>query len=339
MILVNNPGNWKAVYWPLRHAEWHGWTPTDLVFPFFVFIVGVSIVFSCSGRCERGEPRGRSLRHALWRSAVLIALGMVLNGLFYLPWAEVRIPGVLQRIGIVYFLAMLITTMTKRRVRIAVTAGILLGYWALLALVPAPGHVAGDFSAAGNLASYVDRALLRGHMWRATFDPEGVLSTLPAIATALLGTMAGEWIRSGHARVQIAAGLVTAGAAGVVAGEIWGTAFPINKNLWTSSYVVFTAGAAAMVLGICYWLVDVCGWRGVGRPFAILGMNPLAIYVASEMVGMVLQATGAHDAAFLAGFAPLAAPAVASLLWAAAYVTAWWLVAWTMYRNTIFIKL
>ncbi len=338
MILVNNPGSWHAVYAPLRHAEWNGWTPADLVFPFFLFILGVSLVFSVNGRIARGATRGAVLTHILWRSLALIAIGLILNGLFYLPWQAVRIPGVLQRIGLVYLFAALITLPTTRRARLAITAALLLGYWAMLMLIPVPGYGAGDLSAAGNLASFVDRWLMPGHLWRPEWDPEGVLSTLPAIATALLGTFAAEWLQSRRSGAKVASGLLVAGAAGIVAGELWSLALPINKNLWTSSFAMFSAGVAALLLGACYWTVEMRGWQRWTRPLVWVGMNPLAIYVGSEVLGMgALE--GVRHAVQAAVFAPVGNAAAASLLWALAYMGLWWAVAWIMYRNTIFIKL
>lgn len=345
MILVNNPGTAKAVYGPLRHAEWNGCTPADLIFPFFLFIMGVSLACSLDRRQAR-DGRGKVLGHILWRSVVLFALGLLLNGLFYLPWAEVRIPGVLQRIGVVYFFAAVIVLTTTRRMRIALTVGALLGYWLLLTRVPVPGHGIGDLSPAGNLASYVDRRLFAGHLWRPEWDPEGVISTVPAIATALLGTLASEWIRSTRARTVVAAGMLTTGMAGVLIGALWGWGFPINKSLWTSSYAVFTAGLALFGLGACYWLMDVKQWRAWAMPLVAFGVNPLALFVGSEVVGSLLyllrwpatQASAKH--ALLAKiFLGWAAPVNASLLWALAYVAVWWVVAWVLYHRAIYIKL
>ncbi len=337
MILVNNPGSSQAIYSPLRHAEWNGWTSADLVFPFFLFIVGVSLVFSLQGRLERGASRGAIFRHILWRSLALMAIGLVLNGLFYLPWQHVRIPGVLQRIGLVYLFAALITLTATRRWRAVITLALLLGYWALLMLVPVPGHGAGDLSPAGNLASFVDRRLLHGHLWRPEWDPEGVLSTLPAIATALLGTFAADWLCSGKRAEQLAKGLLVAGVAAIAAGELWNLALAINKNLWTSSFAVFSAGAAAVLLAVCLWAADVRGWRRWARPFVWVGMNPLAIYVGSEVLGMgALE--GVRHAVQAALFGDMTS-AGASLLWALGYTGVWWAVGWILYRNTIFIKL
>lgn len=346
MILVNNPGSQHTVYPPLRHAAWHGWTPADLIFPFFLFIMGISTALSLDTRQHNGQGRRALLRHIALRSSILILLGLLLNGLFFLPFDHVRFPGVLQRIGIVYFCSALIVMATGRRARTILTVALLLSYWALLMLVPVPGHGAGDLSPAGNLASYVDVRLMTGHMWTQTFDPEGILSTLPAIATALLGTLTAGWLRSARQPKQILLKLLAAGAAGLMLGEIWNIWFPINKTLWTSSYVVFTAGFGLLALAACYWFMDVQRWRGWALPLVALGMNPLVIYAGSEALGGSLiefrwpgMHHSMHQWVYRHLLAGVAAAPMASLLWALAYLAAWWAVAWIMYRNTIFIRL
>lgn len=336
MILVNNPGSWDSVFPPLRHAEWHGCTLADLVFPSFLFILGTAIVFSNAHRARQG--RRRMLLHALWRSLALIALGLLLNGLFYLPWANVRLPGVLQRIGILYLSGSLITMALSRRARTVLCLLLLVGYWALMAGFSAPGHPRGDLSPHGNLASFVDRQLLSGHMWHTNGDPEGILTTFPALVTVLLGTLAGDWLRSPNAPRRIASRLALAGAAGVLAGLLWNLVFPVNKNLWTSSYVLLTAGIASLALAACYSAVDVCCWRRWAAPFKAVGMNPLAIYVASEIAAMSVL-DNARSWTYTNLLAPLAGNTAGSLCWALVYVAFWWVVAWVLYRRNIFIKL
>jgi predicted acyltransferase len=352
MILVNNPGSTSATFAPLRHAVWNGWTFADLIFPFFLFIVGSSLVFSCERRLSCNPSQIALVRHIAWRACVLIALGLMLNGLFYLPWPQVRIPGVLQRIGVVYFFGSLITLFTSAQVRTALTLVLLLGYWGLLMLTPVPGHGVGVLTPAGNLASFVDFRLLGGHLWRARWDPEGVLSTLPAIATLLLGTLVGEWLRahrrgeaaakdltrSGSCRPRFIAGLVAVGLLAVLGGQLWGRVFPINKNLWTSSFTLFSGGVAALVFAVCYWLVDRQGWQRWGRPFLFMGMNPLAIYAASEIAGMGLL-HGVRRFVYAHWLAPLLGAHVASVSWAIVYLLVWCCVAWLMYRKAVFIKL
>lgn len=356
MILVNDPGDGNAVYAPLQHAEWHGWTLTDLVFPFFLFVVGVSLVFSFQSRLQHGATRASLYRHILVRAAVIFALGLFLAGFpFVAPRFHLsswRIPGVLQRIAVCYLLASLLYLTTPRRWRVAIVAVLLVGYFAMMKLVPVPGFGAGVLTPAGNLEAYVDQKLLMGHMWAVRhqiWDPEGILSTFPAIATALLGIFAGEWLRSARNITRKAVGLMVVGAAGLVAGEIWNLWFPINKNLWTSSFVLFMAGFAAVVLGLCYWLVDVKGWRAWGKPFQMTGMNPLALYFLSEFVAINMylwkpwhingEAVGLQALLYTKGFAPLASPVNASLLWAICYTLLFMLLGWAMYRAKIFVKI
>ncbi len=356
MILVNDPGTGSAVYAPLSHAEWHGWTPTDLIFPFFMFIVGVSLVFSFEARMRRGGDKTTLYRHIAVRAAVIFALGLLLAAYPFVPpyfhLASWRIPGVLQRIAICYLIASFIYLTTSRAWRVAIAALLLVGYFALMKLVPVPGYGAGVLTPAGNLEGYIDRKLLMGHMWSVrnqVWDPEGILSTLPAIATPLLGIFAGEWLRSARNSMRKVAGLIAAGAVGLVVGEIWSIWFPINKNLWTSSFVVFTAGFAAVALGVCYWVVDVKGWRAWGRPFQMMGMNPLALYFLSEFVAINMylwrawmlngQPVGLQPYLYAKGFAPLASPMNASLMWALAYTLVFVLLGWAMYRAKIFVKI
>src|SRR5437879_2350296 len=239
MVLVNNPGTWAAVYAPLKHAAWHGLTPTDVIFPFFLFIVGVAIPLS-------RPSGGRVLR----RAAVIFALGIVLNGLPRFDWATIRIPGVLQRIAVCYLVAAVLFLTTGWRTQAIVTAALLLGYWGAMTLVPVPGHGRGDLGAEGNLAAWLDRGLLGPHIWRVgrVYDPEGILSTVPAVATTLVGMLTGRWVQSARPALAIAAGLALAGAIGTTLGAVWGVWFPVTKALWTSSYAVLTAGLAVLVL-------------------------------------------------------------------------------------------
>jgi predicted acyltransferase len=355
MILVNNAGNWNAVYWPLEHAEWHGWTPTDLIFPFFLFIVGVSMVLSFSTRRERGATREALLRHTIRRSLIIFVIGLalaLLGSSFDLH--TVRIYGVLQRIALVYLAASVIVLYCGRRARVAIAAALLIGYWLVMTLVP--GF---DLTLDGNLAGFIDRKLLYNHLWvQHRFDPEGLLSTLPAIVTTLLGVFTGEWLRwenphptsrtSGDIRggqpVGKTQGMVVAGAALMAAGELWGWWFPINKNLWTSSYVLFTGGFALALLALCYWAVEIRGWRGWGAPFVWYGSNAIAVYAASSALAVFTVKHRMHGVtvkALVYGkvFAPLARPENASAMYASAYVLTFMVLAWIMYRNKIFIKI
>jgi predicted acyltransferase len=354
MVLVNNPGTWSAVYRPLQHAEWHGWTPTDMVFPFFLFVVGVSIALALGPALERGAS-GLPVR-VLRRAAVIFALGLLLHALPFFPLATLRIPGVLQRIAVCYLLAALLVGATRgaRGWRVqAVTAGALLvGYWLLMTKVAAPGQEAGDLSPDGNLAGYVDRLVLGSrHIWQATrvYDPEGILSTLPATATTLLGVLAGHWLRAGQvagrAGAQIVGGLAVGGVAAAALGWLWGLSFPVNKPLWTSSYALLMAGLAALVLAACHWVIEVRGHRGCAAPFALLGVHALTLFFLSSLMAKVLfivrvGAGGPRLQTWLFEhvFAPWASPVDASLAYALAYVLLWWALMWALDRSGLRLR-
>ncbi|HEX7778285.1 MAG TPA: heparan-alpha-glucosaminide N-acetyltransferase domain-containing protein, partial [Vicinamibacterales bacterium] len=274
MVIVNTPGDWSNVYWPLLHAEWHGWTPTDLIFPFFVFIVGVAIVLSKKSTAAPGP--------VFRRAAVIFGLGLLLALYPRFDFTTVRIMGVLQRLAVCYLAAVLVYRVAgghdERRRLVVVTgvaAGLLVIYWALLTFVPPPGGVAGDLSPSGNLGAWIDRTVLgEAHLWRQskTWDPEGLLSTLPAIASALAGIAAGIILTSSRDASLKVRMLVISGVALAAAGWIWGLTFPINKNLWTSSYVLFTSGLASLLLAFCYWIVDLRQQRSLARPFVVMGV-------------------------------------------------------------------
>lgn len=377
MILVNNPGSWAHVYPPLLHAPWHGWTPTDLIFPFFLFIVGVAMPFSFAGRLRRGADRGDLMAHVAQRSAILVLIGLAMAAVPRFDFANLRIPGVLQRIGIVYLLAAPAYLFLGRQTRVLLTAAVLLGYWAVMALWPVPGYGAGLLTQDGNPAAWLDRLLLDGHLWSQsrTWDPEGILSTVPAVATCLLGVFTGELLGGapGHpaqdsapgggaahvahpATASTSATLARWGLALGAAGLVWHVWFPINKNLWTSSYVLFTAGAAMVLLASFHWIMDVRGARRWATPFLIYGRNALAVFVASGMVAKALIlspapggaaqsgesgaaiATSMYDWIYQNVFAPVASPVNASLLFALATVVLWGGVLFWMDRKRIYIK-
>ncbi len=343
MILVNNAGDWQHVYWPLEHAEWNGWTPTDLIFPFFLFIVGVAMVLSFAARQARGATRSALLRHALQRAAIIFVLGLFLEGYpFHLH--TMRIPGVLQRIAVVYLLSSVIMLYCGRKLRWAITAAILLGYWAALKLVPVPGYGPGVLTMDGSLAGYVDRALLYNHLWVAQrFDPEGLVSTIPAIASCLLGVFTGEWMR-GKRGAPLIRGLLVGAVIGLGLGKLWNLWFPINKNLWTSSYVLFTTGFALALLAFCCWAVDVRGWKRWAQPFVWYGVNPLALYCLATFLGVLsinhhLGGRRLKDIVYDGLYAHLTAnPYFNSMLWGLSYVLLFLLVAWLLYRKRIFLK-
>jgi predicted acyltransferase len=349
MILVNNPGSWSHVYGPLRHAQWHGWTPTDLVFPFFVFIVGVSISFSLGRRVERGDNRTQLYRKVIGRSLLIFAIGLFLNGFPGFDLGTIRYLGVLQRIALVYFFASVVVLNSGAMGQAIIAAGLLLGYWALMALVPVPGYGHGDLSVDGNFAAYVDRFFLTGHMWRETWDPEGLVSTIPAIATALLGVLAGRLLRSNESRYRIAGWMFVCGWAGILGGLIWDPLFPINKQLWTSSYVLFSAGAAVSCLAVLYWLIEVQGWRRWAKPLVVMGMNPLAVFALSILFVKILvrvrvsggagETISLYDWIYRFLFVPWGGALNGSLGFALANVALWLAVAALLYHRRIFVKI
>jgi predicted acyltransferase len=347
MVVVNNPGDWNSVYAPLLHAEWHGWTPTDLVFPWFLVIMGTAMALAGPGR-------------AMWpavlrRTAVIAGLGLFMAGFPYFNPARWRVPGVLMRIALCYLGATVVWRLVATRGdaaatirRLAVVVAVLLaGYWLLLTAVAPPGGVAGDLTPAGNLGAWLDRTLLAGHLWRPDWDPEGLLGTVPAIGSTLLGVIAGLWLQARRPRSG-ARTLAAAGGVLAAAGLVWGMSFPINKALWTSSYVLFTAGTAALVLAPLHaWLDDGRATPAAARiaePFVALGRNALLLFVLSGLVakGLMLATvadgsggrTSVQQAIYRVAFAPLAPPKVASLLFALTTLAALYaLLAWLHRRR------
>jgi len=327
MVLVNNPGTWSAMYAPLRHAAWHEWTPTDMVFPFFLFVVGVSIALALDPALERGAG-GLPLR-VLRRAAVIFALGLLLHALPFFALADLRIAGVLQRIAVCYLLAALLVLATggargwpAQAVAVVV---LLVGYWLLMTRVAAPGHAAGDLS------------------------PEGNLSSLPASATTLMGVLAGHWLRAGHGSdrpaARIAGGLAVGGVVAAALGWLWGLSFPVNKALWTSSYALLMAGLAAVALAACHWAIEARGRRGWAAPFAVLGVHALTLFFLSSVVAKLLfivrvGAGGPRLQSWLFAhlFAPWASAVNASLAYALAYVLLWWALMWALDRSGLRLR-
>lgn len=348
MILVNSPGN-ETAYAPLEHAEWHGWTPTDLIFPFFVFIVGVSSVFSLTKRMERGEPKGQLVRQIAQRTLIIFGLGLLLNGFPYYHLSTLRIPGVLQRIALCYFCSAVLFLTTRIETQATILGALLIGYGLLMTLVPVPGFGVGNLTKEGNLAAYVDRLLLSGHMYRKVYDPEGLLSTLPAIATGLLGNLTGWWLRFAQAPTQKTGGLGLIGIVAAIMGWIWGRWFPINKALWTSSYVLFTGGLGMIFLAICYWVIEMRGWRGWSKPFEIFGLNAIAAYVLHilflklQNLWHISRMNGkpGNLRIFITDhlFGTWTSPQTGSLLYAVAYTLFWLAILSVLYRKKIFIKI
>lgn len=358
MILVNNGGT-DSGYWPLKHAAWNGWTPTDLIFPFFVFIVGVSLVFSFEARLKRGDSRVGLLRHTAIRAAKIFLIGLAINATVVVAnWIDgvhgtLRIPGVLQRIAIAYLAAAILVLYTKKRTQAACAASLLLAYWLLMRFVPVPGHGMPTHEIPllhpdWNLAAWLDRRLMHHHLYERTRDPEGLLSTLPAIATVLFGVLTGDWLRSCRTTKQKVGGMLALGVSGLVAGSVWDVWFPINKKLWTSSFALFTAGFALILLATLYYVVDVRGWkRAWTKPFLIFGMNAITAYALSEWLGILLFAGRVRmgrvvrdwqDFLYVHFFAGHGSPEFSSLLFAVVFLLVCFLPVWWMYRKKIFLK-
>lgn len=374
MILVNDPGSWSHIYAPLEHAEWNGWTPTDLIFPFFLFIVGVSMTLSFASRAGRGVTRGALAWHVLRRSALIFAIGLFLNGFPSFDFHVIRIMGVLQRIALCYLVAGFLYLLlcgrdaadngkggmrARKRSRTLATAVwiamfaviLLVGYWALMTFVPVPGYGAGRLNPDDNLGAYIDRTLMGGHLWpeSKTWDPEGFLSTLPAIASTLIGILAGAWLGSQHKAGRKAIGLVIAGVVLMLAGQWLNPYFPINKNLWTSTFVLFTGGFALLLFAVCYWVVDLRGRRKWATPFLAFGRNAILAYVLAAILSEIstdfeFSFPGArlhtlHGWVYDRYFIRHAAANNASLAFAVFFVFLIFAFLWPLYRKKIFIRI
>jgi predicted acyltransferase len=350
MLLVNDPGTWSAVYPPLLHAPWHGWTFTDVIFPFFLWITGMALTLSTAKRISLGANRQGLMLHALRRSAIIFAIGLFLAGMPFFHFSTIRIPGVLQRIAVCYLIATAIYLTAGIRGHILWTGALLTVYWLLMKLYPVPGYGAGILEKEGNFAQYIDSLLLSGHMWASskTWDPEGIVSTLPAIATMLFGILTGHILRARRTPEEKTAWMFFMGNALLFSGAVMSLWLPINKNLWTSSYAVFMAGLAANVFAFFYWLIDVRGYRKWCLPLKIYGMNAITIFALSGLLGktaLLVKVTATDGSQislwtyiFQLVFAPLASPINASLIFALAYVLLFFGLAWVMYRFKWFIK-
>ena len=347
MIVVNDPGSWNHVYAPLRHAKWHGCTPTDLVFPFFLFIVGVSMAFSFVKYQDRSQSEW--IQKVVKRTALIFLVGLLLNWFpfYYKNIVDLRILGVLQRIALAFGGAGLLIILIKNKRALAITAGgILFAYWGLLYF----GGSGDPYSLEGNLATWFDTALLgESHVYGGfgiPFDPEGLISTIPGIAHVIIGYFIGIRIQNGQSKNEnFLPGLMSAGAILVALGLIWHQGFPINKPLWTSSYVLLSTGLGTLLLGVLVWVIDVQGWKKWTYVFRVFGLNPLASYVLSGLfVKLALITFKWNDTNLYAWlynsiFQPILGNMNGSLAFALTYTFFIWLFAWWLYRRQIVIKL
>ena len=356
MILVDNPGSDEGAYWPIKHAEWNGWTPADFIFPSFLFLVGVSLVFSFSSRLRRGQSRRQILFHVFKRSLVLIAIGLLVNaspivGLDLHTW---RFEGVTQRIALCYLVAAILVLWSNRREQWIALGTCLVGYWAILRFVPVPG-----FGLPGrdipfmdpdrNLVAWLDRRLFTGHLYNGTRDPEGIISTIPAIATTLIGVLTGHWLLSEKNSGTKALRMLLFGILGLVSGLAWNRWFPINKNLWTSSFALFTGGFALVFLAFLYWVLEIKQWRGSWTmPILVFGMNAIVGFLADSLVygpgySFTLKDRNGspiswHDAAQASLVSLGFKVANASLVYSLAAVLFCWTLLWLLWRKRVFIK-
>jgi len=359
MLLVNDPGSWGAIYPPLEHSAWNGWTPTDVIFPFFLFIVGVTTVLSLDSRRARGATDGDITRQILRRGFTILLLGWLMASFPYYPltWiTHIRLGGVLPRIGVCYIAGALLTMKTTLKQQVVILAALLYGYWFLQTLVPVPGHH--EIGALllnqpdATLSAWLDRTVLGlPHLWvgSKTWDPEGILSTVPAIGTVILGVFTGRWItRKDVPMAERLNALFVVGAIAMVVGLMWNWSFPINKSLWTSSFVMFTGGMAAVSLAACIWLVDVQEIRWWTKPFVIYGMNPILAFVGSEVAARIIytliqvpyggKIVPLETAIYESVFRTWLDPRNASLAFAMCVVLFWFGILTILYRRKIFLK-
>jgi predicted acyltransferase len=358
MILVNNPGSWAHIYAPLEHAEWNGCTPTDLVFPFFLFIVGVSIAYAMGSRKLDPASHNKTIVKALKRALILFGLGLFLSlfpKVFTEPaeaFQQVRIPGVLQRIAVVFFISSVIFLKTSEKNIFRLFIVLLAVYWALMTFVPVPGVGYANLEKETNLGAWIDRSVLgEAHLWKSakTWDPEGILGTIPAVATGLFGILVGVYLK----RKDLDAGtkmawLFSAGFAAIALGWVWGLQFPINKSLWTSSFVLFTGGLATVVLSMSYWIIDVNNYNRFTKPFVVYGVNAITVFFLSGLIPRILNMikvsrpdgseAGAQKWLYETFFTPYFSPVNASLAWAVTFVLFWLGILWVMYNRRIIIK-
>ncbi|OXB11567.1 DUF5009 domain-containing protein [Flavobacterium plurextorum] len=403
MTIVNNPGDWGNVYPPLLHADWNGCTPTDLVFPFFIFIMGVAvplampdkfyddstfnkilvrslrmlclgIFFNFFGKIQLFGLEGIPL--LIGRLAITIAVGYALMGSFsskvknilafsilfiYLflaysgieAYSNVRLPGVLQRIAIVYFVVSLLYLKTSQKTQIITGILLLFGYWAIMTLIPVPGIGEANLEKGTNLASWIDSVLLEGHMYRGTitWDPEGILSTIPSIVNGIIGLLIGQVLQANTIKIQKAQKMGIIGTILIFFGLIWDIVFPINKSLWTSSYVLYTTGLATVFLAILYYIIDIANYKKGFKPFLIWGVNPMIVFFTSQIIPQALvmiEFQNPHNTSekinllnylYSFGIAPFFSnPMTASLAGALTYVCIWTFILWIFYRNKLIFK-
>ncbi len=343
MILVNTPGTWSHVYAPLLHADWHGYTPTDLIFPFFLFIVGISISFA-----YKNKPKNsKTYKKIIIRSLKIIGLGLFLNWFLpYLPFfksfSELRIPGVLQRIGLVFFIAAILNLNFKWKTLLSMAVVILIGYWLWLGFVPLHGEPPTFDRAPNNWANYLDVQIFGKHNYKPDYDPEGLLSTLPAIVSSILGILIGKILTNAKENKLVI--LSVLGIVMIVLGTVWDIWFPINKALWTSSFVLVTAGWATLILGVVHYIMDVKKIK-FGSIFKYVGSNAIVIYFMSSFISKTFGMIQINETESIHGWlyhtfytSFISIDKLASMLYALTVVAFYVLLGYILYKRNIFIK-
>jgi len=348
MILVNNPGSWSLVYPALKHAEWHGLTPTDLIFPFFLFIIGASMPFSFGKRIEKGDSKLRLSYHVAKRSFILFIVGMFLTGFPDFNFYNKLILDVLQRIGVIYLFAGLLFIWFNRKWKIIISVFLLILYWILMFVIYVPGFGYGDLSPTGNAWSYVDKIVTSG--WHN--HGEGILSLISSIPSVIFGAFCGYWLKNNNSKIEKTSGMFVAGTLLMLLGIILDMWFPFNKLLWSSSYVIYTTGMASMVLGVCYYIIDLKGYRKIFFPFLVFGSNAIAAFFfssfAARVMGLIkinIESDNVSKALSLKAylyqtiFKGFCGDYNSSLLYALSYVLFWFGIMYLLYRKNIFIKI
>jgi len=340
MVLVNFPGYWKAMYAPLEHAAWEGTTPTDFIFPFFIFVVGVSVTLAFTKQLSQGKSKKELVKKTLWRTLKIFSLGVFIKFLPVLDFSKIEIPGVLQRIALVFMACAFLFLYTDWKIQIYTGLGILIAYWAIMTCIPVPIFGPGVLEPGKNLANWMDGVVIPASLLsKKGYDAEGFLSTFPAIVSGIAGLLAGKIILSGRTREQIVNSMFVTGTILIFTGTIWGWFFLISKKIWTSSYVLLTSGWAFVVFALLFWMVEIRGVRRGMKPWLVFGSNAIAIYFLADVFETIFLRTGFHDGA-LAWLQSTGLEAKnISLIWALFSVAICYSAASLLYLRKIFIKL